>query len=245
MSTPIIGKSIATVDQCEAFLRTKNPNAPHLANIYKKYCDIYGIRLECIWVQMCLETNFLRYSDTSITTLDMHNYAGLGAIDGNGRRQALSFTTEDEGVKCHVQHLYAYCSNNPLPEEEILIDLRFKYVTRGIAPNIENLGNGNWATSTDYASKLLNLLSELLITTTKTYYTKTYYRVQLSACKVRENASNLVNELKSKGIDSFLVVDGELYKVFCGSYSVKDNATSMVSKLKELGYDSFIVNVTK
>jgi hypothetical protein len=111
---------------------------------------------------MCLETNFLKYSDTSITTLDMHNYAGLGAVDGNGRRQALSFTTEDDGIKCHVQHLYAYCSRNSLPTNEILIDPRFKYVTRGIAPNIENLGNGNWASDKEYASKLLNLLNQLL-----------------------------------------------------------------------------------
>lgn len=162
MGIPIIGQSTVTVEQCEVFLRKQNSNAPRLAGIYKKYCDIYGIRLECIWVQMCLETNFLRYSDASITTLDMHNYAGLGAVDGNGRRQALSFATEDEGVKCHVQHLYAYCSSNPLPKNETLIDTRFKYVTRGIAPNIENLGSGNWASDKYYASKLLNLLSQLL-----------------------------------------------------------------------------------
>lgn len=161
-TTPIIGKSTVTPEQCEKFLRIQNPNAPYLANIYKKYCDIYGIRLECIWVQMCLETNYLKYSDTSITTLDMHNYAGLGAVDGNGRKQALSFNTEDEGVKCHIQHLYSYCSDKELPEGENLIDPRFGYVTRGIAPNIENLGNGNWASDKEYASKLINLLNQLL-----------------------------------------------------------------------------------
>jgi N-acetylmuramoyl-L-alanine amidase len=110
---------------------------------------------------MCLETNFLRYSNTSITTLDMHNYAGLGAVDGNGRKQALTFPTEEQGVKCHVQHLYAYCSTNPIPNDT-LIDPRFQYVTRGIAPNIENLGNGNWASDKQYAEKLLNLLNQLL-----------------------------------------------------------------------------------
>lgn len=162
MSTPIMGQSIATVEQCEKFIREQNPNAPYLASIYKKYCDIYFIRLECVWVQMCLETNFLRYSNSSITTLDMYNYAGLGAVDGNGRRQALSFSNEYEGVKCHIQHLFAYCSKKALPEGEVLIDPRFKYVTRGIAPNIENLGGGNWASSKDYASNLLSLLSRLL-----------------------------------------------------------------------------------
>lgn len=159
--TQILGKSTVSTEQCEDFLHKVNPNAPYLAHIYKKYCNIYGIRLECAWVQMCLETNYLRYSSTSITTLDMHNYAGLGALDGNGRRQALSFSSEDEGVKCHIQHLYAYCSSSPLPFGEFLIDPRFKYVTKGIAPNIEDLGNGVWASDRGYASKLLNLLNQL------------------------------------------------------------------------------------
>lgn len=159
--TPINGQSQVSVEQCEKFLRKRNPNAPYLANIYKKYCDIYGIRLECAWVQMCLETNFLRYSDTSITTLNMNNYAGLGALDNNGRGQALSFPTEDEGVKCHIQHLFAYSSKNQLPDGEVLIDPRFNLVQRGCAPNIEDLGNGKWASDKEYAHKLLSLLNEL------------------------------------------------------------------------------------
>ncbi len=159
--TPIIGQSQVSVEQCEKFLRKRNPNAPYLASIYKKYCDLYGVRLECAWVQMCLETNFLRYSNTSITTLNMKNYAGLGALDNNGRGQALSFSTEDEGVKCHIQHLFAYSSINPLPEGEVLIDPRFKLVQKGCAPNIENLRNGKWASDKDYAHKLLSLINEL------------------------------------------------------------------------------------
>lgn len=159
--TPIIGQSQVSVEQCEKFLRKRNPNAPYLANLYKKYCDIYGIRLECAWVQMCLETNFLKYSDTSITTLNMNNYAGLGALDNNGRGQALSFPTEDEGVKCHIQHLFAYSSKNTLPDGELLIDPRFKLVQRGCAPNIEDLGNGKWASDKEYANKLLSLLNQL------------------------------------------------------------------------------------
>ncbi|NMM65034.1 cell wall-binding protein [Clostridium sp. P21] len=159
--TPIMGQSQVSVEQCEKFLRKRNSNAPYLASIYKKYCDIYGIRLECAWVQMCLETNFLRYSDTSITTLNMNNYAGLGALDSNGRGQALSFSTEDDGVKCHVQHLFAYSSRNPLPVGEVLIDPRFNLVQRGCAPKVEDLGNGKWASDKEYAHKLLNLLNEL------------------------------------------------------------------------------------
>ncbi|WP_261781312.1 N-acetylmuramoyl-L-alanine amidase [Clostridium botulinum] len=162
MVTSIIGVSQVTIEQCELFLHDVNPKAPYLANIYKKYCDIYGIKLEIAWVQMCLETNFLRYSDTSITTLDIHNYAGLGALDGNGRKQALKFNTENEGVECHIQHLFAYCSKNNLPQSKKLIDPRFKYVDRGCAINVEDLGSGKWASDKQYANKLLDLLGRLI-----------------------------------------------------------------------------------
>ncbi|BDR74210.1 hypothetical protein K144316041_p20490 (plasmid) [Clostridium tetani] len=162
MAISIIGNSLITSKQCEEFLHKYNPQAPHLALLYKKYCDIYGIRLEVAWVQMCLETNFLRYSSTSITTLDMNNFCGLGALDNNGRREALVFKTQEEGIRCHIQHLYAYCSNSNLPEGEELIDPRFKYVQRGCARNIEDLGNGKWASDKDYSKKLLDLLQRLL-----------------------------------------------------------------------------------
>lgn len=231
MSTSMIGKTLITVEQCENFLRKQNSNAPRLASIYKKYCDIYGIRLECIWVQMCLETNFLRYSDTSITTLDMHNYAGLGAVDGNGRRQALSFFTEDEGVKCHVQHLYAYCSSNPLPENETLIDPRFKYVIRGIAPNIENLGNGNWASDKDYASKLLNLLSKLLNSNNIA------------------NQTNLGDDSMSKfaidpghgNVNGSLGGDGGAVGYLVEQDCALDIANKVISKLQSLGHQAYNV----
>ncbi|EQB4340372.1 TPA: N-acetylmuramoyl-L-alanine amidase [Clostridium botulinum] len=167
MVTSIMGVPQVTIEQCELFLHDVNPKAPYLANIYKKYCDIYGIKLEIAWVQMCLETNFLRYSDTSITTLDMHNYAGLGALDGNGRKQALKFNTENEGVECHIQHLFAYCSKNNLPQGKKLIDPRFKYVDRGCAINVEDLGSGKWASDKQYANKLLDLLGRLINTKTE------------------------------------------------------------------------------
>lgn len=226
MSTPIMGQSRITVDQCEEFLHNINTNAPYLANMYKKYCDIYGIKLEIAWIQMCLETNFLRYSSTSITTLDMHNYAGLGALDGNGRRQALKFNTEDEGVECHIQHLFAYCSKNNLPQQQKLIDPRFKYVDRGCAINVEDLGNGKWASDKQYANKLLDLLVRLMNT------------------KIEKKGDNLM----SKGIISYdfghmeggedTSANGILYE-----YSVVRNYGSVVVReLQKAGYT--LVNCT-
>ncbi|KNF10048.1 N-acetylmuramoyl-L-alanine amidase [Gottschalkia purinilytica] len=67
------------------------------------------------------------------------------------------------------------------------------------------------------------------------------YRVQVGAYSVRANADNLVNELKSKGYDAFVVLINGLYKVQVGAYSVKDNADRLVNELKSKGYDAFVV----
>lgn len=237
MGTPIMGKSIATVEQCESFIRKQNPRAPYLASIYKKYCDIYFIRLECAWVQMCLETNFLRYSNTSIVTLDMHNYAGLGAVDGNGRRQALSFSSEEEGVRSHIQHLFAYCSKEALPKGEILVDPRFKYVTRGIAPNIESMGNGNWASSKDYASNLLNLLNQLLNNNDKDFIKSVQHDLQRVSCleSGEDNATGILDVKTKAAIKQFRNIVGLPDKEIIDSQLV--NALNTITQKPTLGKD--------
>ena len=56
----------------------------------------------------------------------------------------ITFGTMADGVEAHIQHLYAYATKDPLPEGVELVDPRFKYVTRGIAPQWTGL-NGRWA----------------------------------------------------------------------------------------------------
>ena len=69
----------------------------------------------------------------------------------------------------------------------------------------------------------------------------TLYRVQLGAFSIRNNADLLVEELRSKGIDSCIKIYPNMFKVQVGCYLVKDNAINMQNKLKQLGYDCFIV----
>ena len=53
-----------------------------------------------------------------------------------------------DGVEAHIQHLYAYATTADLPEGCELVDPRFKYVKRGIAPLWKDL-NGRWAVPGD------------------------------------------------------------------------------------------------
>ena len=81
---------------------------------YFAYCKKYGIKAEIAVAQMLLETNYLRFG--GIVQAGQNNYAGIGALDGNGKGQAATFKTAKVGVLAHVQHLFAYASVNPLPE---------------------------------------------------------------------------------------------------------------------------------
>lgn len=69
---------------------------------------------------------------------------------------------------------------------------------------------------------------------------KMLYRVQLGAYMIKDNAKDMLNIVKAKGIDAFITnVDG-LYKVQVGAYGIKSNAEKQLNKMKVMGFDCFI-----
>jgi hypothetical protein len=72
-----------------------------------------------------------------------------------------SFDTIEDGVRAQMQHLYAYANKLELPKGEELIDPRFKYVTRGIAPDWEDL-NMRWAMNDNYGQHILSVQNDLI-----------------------------------------------------------------------------------
>ncbi|MBO5137453.1 MAG: glucosaminidase domain-containing protein [Spirochaetaceae bacterium] len=156
----IAAKGIKTPEQLATFFISMNPKADYdqvnrLANYYVQEAEYEGINSDVAFVQMCLETGFLRFG--GLVTADMHNYCGLGAIDEQNPGER--FATEQLGVKAHIQHLHAYGTTTTLRGE--LIDRRYKYVNpRGKAPDIQGLA-GTWAADPNYGNKLENLLQKL------------------------------------------------------------------------------------
>ncbi|MEH2168652.1 MAG: cell wall hydrolase, partial [Nostoc sp.] len=69
-----------------------------------------------------------------------------------------SFPSARIGVRAHVQHLKAYASLEPLVQE--VVDPRFRFVTRGIAPLIDQL-SGRWSADLDYGTKISAMLKRL------------------------------------------------------------------------------------
>ena len=125
---------------CEAILKN-NPSFD--TNIVKAFFDIspvYGIDPMRAISQSILETGWFRYGGSAVTP-DQHNYCGMG-VTSNGMKGS-SFDTIENGVRAQLQHLYAYGCKDSVPSGETIVDPRFKYVTRGIAPTWEELA-GRW-----------------------------------------------------------------------------------------------------
>ena len=159
LSTLIMDVGHKKVVDLANFLLESNKNikanqAYKLANIYVEEAVNEGVNPDIAFVQMCLETGFLHFGGDVDAV--QNNFCGLG-VTGNGVK-GLSFKDERMGVRAHIQHLKAYASTKKL--NNTLIDTRFNYVKRGIAPTINEL-DGKWAADKNYGKKITSLLQRL------------------------------------------------------------------------------------
>ena len=74
---------------------------------------------------------------------------------------------------------------------------------------------------------------------------KTYWRVQVSANKLKESAIDDCKKLATYGIDTCPVLVNGWWKVQCGCFSNEDNKNLMQKKLEDLGYKVYIEKFEK
>ncbi len=159
-ATPILGTNVATAERMYQFVKSKNSSFDReIAEQFIAVSARYGLRGDIALCQSIIETGWFKYTGGTAVTPDDHNYCGLGVTTLG--QKGCQFSTVEEGVTAQVQHLYAYACNKALPAGETLVDPRFKYVTRGIAPNWEDL-SGRWAASTTYGSKIIAMYNDLM-----------------------------------------------------------------------------------
>jgi cell division protein FtsN len=151
----IQGDTYLTASQMDDFVKTVNPDAPELGRFYVQYGEAYGIRGDVAFAQAINETDYFRF--TGLVDAEQNNYAGIGAT-GPGNPGA-NFSTPEEGVHAHIQHLYAYTSKEPIPSDTEKVDPRFDLVTRGIASSWKGL-NGRWAVPGDNYGQLILQIHE-------------------------------------------------------------------------------------
>ena len=156
----IMGSGALSTDRLVSFFMECNPGADEqkvgrLAILYVEECSTEGVNYDVAFVQMCLETGFLRFG--GLVTEDMNNFCGLGAT--GPEHPGHCFPDERTGVRAHVQHLKAYGSTEPLVGE--LVDPRYHFVDpKGRSPGILGL-SGTWAADPDYGAKLIDLLERM------------------------------------------------------------------------------------
>lgn len=154
----IMGRGNTSEVQLIMFLKANNENAlaqfPDLPKLYRGEATTEGVNYDIAFSQMCVETGFLRFSGN--ITPSQNNFAGLGTV-GEGE-SAASFPSARIGVRAHIQHLKAYASLEPLVQESV--DPRFRFVTRGIAPLIDQL-SGRWSADMEYGAKVTATLRRL------------------------------------------------------------------------------------
>lgn len=147
-------------------MATKHPNIGYrpidenLVDLYLQIGKKYGVRGDLAFCQALKETGYFQYF--GIVKPYQNNFCGLGAtgtlltgeepLNGVDSQKALyiagthglTYATAAYGVEAHIQHLHAYAATEAFSADYELLDPRYKYVKRGIAPRWIDL-NGRWA----------------------------------------------------------------------------------------------------
>lgn len=163
----IMGRSKATVEQLETYIKKVNPkvtdSVTKLAAIYIAEGEAEGVRGDIAFAQSCLETGNFTFSGSAVT-FDQNNFCGLGVTKTGMKGN--SFNTPVKGIRAQIQHLKAYASNQRLLQT--CVDPRFLYVTRGCAEYVEYLGiqenpaHQGWAAGKGYGEKIIQILNAIL-----------------------------------------------------------------------------------
>ncbi|QHS21820.1 N-acetylmuramoyl-L-alanine amidase [Virgibacillus sp. MSP4-1] len=155
---PITGSTYLSPELMNQYVRGINGNAIEIANYYLTFGEYYGIRGDIAFAQAMHETDFLRF--TGVVEPEQNNFCGLGATGPDN--PGASFDKPREGVLAHIQHLYAYATTKPLPEDYPLVDPRFDLVTRGSASTWTGL-NGKWAVpGNGYGQSILDIYERMI-----------------------------------------------------------------------------------
>ncbi|MCX6281446.1 MAG: glucosaminidase domain-containing protein [Bacteroidetes bacterium] len=155
----IMAQGKASPEIMKSFLIRNNEDADavmvnRLVKVYIIEANREGVNYEVAFCQMCLETGFLKFEGS--VSKYQHNYCGLGCVDMFSGGDW--FSSMEEGVRAHIQHLKAYASSEPVKSP--VVDPRFSNVKRGSVKVVTEL-TGKWAADPDYGHKISTLVSRL------------------------------------------------------------------------------------
>lgn len=144
MKTSIMGKSVATAEQMSKYLLSKNPNpkieipALTLCKLYLYLGALEGVRGDLEFCRSCWETNYFSFTGTVVP--EQNNFCGHGTTSSTNKGSY--FSDAATGILVQIQHAKAYATADPLTYD--CLDDRYKWVKKGSAPYMEDMG-GKWA----------------------------------------------------------------------------------------------------
>ncbi|MGF1569930.1 MAG: N-acetylmuramoyl-L-alanine amidase [Nodosilinea sp.] len=154
----IMGSGNTSEVQLMMFLKSVNEAAVNqyrdLPKIYREEAAIETVNHDIAFCQMLVETNSLNFGGSLNPA--QNNFGGIGSPTGGP--EGSSFPSARIGVRAQIQHLKAYASSEPLVQRQV--DPRFQFVSRGIAPLVQQL-NGRWSADMEYGQKIMAFVRRL------------------------------------------------------------------------------------
>lgn len=154
----IMGQGKTSDTQMKVFLQNQLESGlakfEDLPKLYRTEAITEGVNHDIAFAQMCVETDFLRFSANLRPA--QNNFGGIGSATGGF--EGASFPSARIGVRAQIQHLKAYASTEPIVQT--IVDPRFRFVRRGIAPLVDQL-SGRWNADERYGEKIIAVLKRL------------------------------------------------------------------------------------
>jgi len=121
-----------------------------------------GVAGDLAFIQSIVETGWFRF--TGVVPGRANNFGGIGAID-SAPQDYNEFSSAEMGVRGQIHHLRAYADPNVTTRNLATPNASPRFhlvVPKGRAPWWSMMGNGNWATDPNYATKILGLYDSML-----------------------------------------------------------------------------------
>ncbi|MDU4962363.1 MAG: glucosaminidase domain-containing protein [Sporomusaceae bacterium] len=163
----ILGKPLATPEQCLSYLLRRNPlplisvSPRRLVELFYQEALREGVRPDLAFAQALHETGNFAYGGDVIPL--QNNYCGLGTT-GGGVKGAW-FASAEIGVRAQIQHLLAYSTRRPpsLPIVDPRYELVKKSASFGRAVSWTDL-NGKWAVPGRTYGQKIQAIHEAILT---------------------------------------------------------------------------------
>ncbi len=158
----ITGEAQVSLEQATAWAKSKGAADRFIdaAPLYWQYGELFGIRPEVMFAQAGKETAYGNYGGAVLP--EMNNWAGIKIKNPEGDRTEdhETFTTPEDGVRAHFNHMSAYVGIAPVGEPHERYYVVKTIAWAGTVKFVEQLG-GRWCPDINYGYEILEMIENM------------------------------------------------------------------------------------